>query len=234
MITFYLCFLAGGAVLPLLNFILGTLTDGADSELDMDVNPDVSLDTFLDLDADVNIDPGMDLDTDVDIQTGMDMNPSMGAELDGASGLSEVGSAFAIGFLPTSLMSLSTLALIFGAVGAVMTLTDKGRIITFAAAAVSGYIASVAVQTIIKTLKNIQKRNYGINETELLMYDGKVVDTILPGQLGTVSFHTLKHVHVTYPARCTDPTLKLSSGRLIKAVELKDGVFLVEPKNKYE
>ncbi len=212
MITFYLCFLAGGAVLPVLNFILGSLGGGTDADVNADISTEVDMD----------VDTGMDLDTEID--TGMDASPDLSAD---------VGS-FAIGFLPTSLMSLSALALIFGAVGAVMTLTDKGRIVTFAAAAVSGYIASVAVQTIIKTLKNIQKRNYGINENELLMYDGKVIDTILPGQLGTVSFHTLKDVHVSYPARCADPGLKLTAGRIVKATELKDGVFLVEPKNKYE
>ena len=131
-------------------------------------------------------------------------------------------------------MSLSALAITFGAVGSVMTMTGRGSILTFVVAAITGYIAAVIVQTIIKTLKKIQKRNYGINENELLMYDGKVVDTILPGQLGTVSFTTLKDVHVSYPARCADEMLKLETGRLVKALEVNNGIFTVEPKNKYE
>jgi hypothetical protein len=66
------------------------------------------------------------------------------------------------------------------------------------------------------------------------MYDGKVVDTILPGQLGTVSFTTLKNISVSYPARCVDKDLKLSTGKIVKLTELREGIAIVEPKNKYE
>lgn len=212
MVTIYLCFLAGGAVLPFLSVIIGSFGGGSD------VDADVEIDT--DLDADLDVDA--DLDTEVALGSSTD-----GPELDTGAGLS-------IGLLPTSLMSLSALAITFGAVGSVMTMQGSGNIITFVVAAVTGYIAAVIVQTIIKTLKKIQKRNYGINENELLMYDGKVVDTILPGQLGTVSFHTLKDVHVSYPARCADEMLKLETGRLVKALKVNNGIFTVEPKNKYE
>jgi hypothetical protein len=219
-LTVYLCFFAGGAVLPLLSVFMGALGGGSDT--------DVDLDTDLDLDADIGVDANIDVDTDISMDTDLDTDLSpAGAEMD-------VGSAFSIGLLPTSLMSLSALAVAFGAVGAIMTLTGRGHVITLIIAAVVGYAASVVVQTIIKTLKRIQTRNYGINENELLLYDGKVVDTILPGQLGTVSFHTLKEVHVSYPARCTDTGLRLEAGRIVRALEVQNGVCLVEPKNKYE
>ena len=191
MITMYLCFLAGGAVLPFISFLLGSLSDG--------------------IDADVNTDVNVDVDVDVDVDT-----------------------IFSIGFLPTSLMSLSALAIAFGAVGAIMSLLGKGKIITFVVAAIAGYIASVLVQTIVKTLKKAQKSSDGINENELLLYDGKIIDTILPGQLGTVSFVTLKNLLVSYPARCSDERLKLETGKIVKVQEIKDGIFIVEPKNKYE
>ncbi len=210
MVTIYLCFLAGGAVLPFLSVLFGSLSNGTD----------VDVDTDLDIDADFEVDT--DLDT--------------GSALDSAVDSPELdpGSVLSIGLLPTSLMSLSALAITFGAVGSVMTLLGRGSILTIVVAAITGYIAAVIVQTIIKTLKRIQKRNYGINENELLMYDGKVVDTILPGQLGTVSFNTLKDVHVSYPARCADGLLKLETGRLVKALEVNNGIFTVEPKNRYE
>jgi hypothetical protein len=212
MVTIYLCFLAGGAVLPFLSVLLGSLGGGSDVDADVGVDTDLELDTELDTDLDTEAVMGSAADS-LDLDTG--------------SGLS-------IGLLPTSLMSLSALAIIFGAVGSVMTMTGRGNILTFVVAAITGYIAAVMVQTIIKTLKKIQKRNYGINENELLMYDGKVVDTILPGQLGTVSFHTLKEVHVSYPARCANVQLRLETGRLVKALEVNNGIFTVEPKNKYE
>jgi hypothetical protein len=194
-ITLYLCFLAGGAVLPILSALFGFLGDGMDADIDAD----------LDVEVGADIDPGLEVDT-----------------------------MFSIGLLPSSLMALSALAITFGAVGAIMSIAGKGKVITFVIALIAGYIASVFIQTIVKTLKKIQKRNVGIDENELLLYDGKVVDTILPGQLGTVSFVTLQEVRVSYPAKCSDAGLKLETGKIVKAIEIKDGIFIVEPKNKYE
>jgi fructose-specific phosphotransferase system IIC component len=202
-ITIYLCFLAGGAVLPFVSFIFGSLGDGIGTDVDTDI------------DLDTDVDMGTDVDTHVDINTG-------------------VSSMFSIGLFPSSLMSLSALAITFGAVGGIMSYTGKGDIITFVVAIIAGYIASVIVQTIIKTLKKVQKNSYGIDENVLLLYDGKVVDTILPGQLGTVSFTTLENVLVSFPARCTDGSIRLETGKIVKAIEIKNGIVIVEAKNKYE
>jgi hypothetical protein len=207
-LTLYLCFLAGGAVLPFISAISGFFGDG----LDTDVNSD------LDADADIDIDT--DLDAAADIGGG-EMDP-------------DIDSIFSIGFVPTSLMSISALAITFGAVGGIMTFFEKEKIITLFAAALSGYIASVFIQTIVKSLKKLQRRSCSLNENEILMYDGKVVDTILPGQLGTVRFTTLKGMAVSYPARCTDEKRRLETGKIVKANEIKQGVVIVEPKNKYE
>lgn len=193
MLTFYLCFLAGGVVVPVISLMTGFLGDGVDTDVTTDVDMDV----------------GTDISTDT------------------------IGGT-ALGLLPTSLMSISALAITFGTVGSIMSYTGRGRVLTFIISLVAGYLASVLVQTIIKSLKKIQTRYYGINENELLLYDGKVIDTILPGQLGTVSFSTLKNVSVSYPARCNDASLKLVTGKIVKPVELKDGIVIVEPKNKYE
>lgn len=194
-------------MLPFLNFMLGFLDGGADTDVGADFDAEV------DLEAEINVDSGMGSDLDIGTDT---------------------GSVLTIGIFPTSLLSISALAITFGAVGGVMTLNDKGKIITFIIAFLSGYLVSVIVQTIIKTLKKLQTRSSGINESELLLYEGKVVDTILPGQLGTVSFTTLKDVMISYPARCSDSKIKLETGRIVKPIEFKDGIFLVEPKNKYE
>ena len=203
----YLCFLAGGAVLPFVSVLSGFFSDG----IDTDVNAD------MDIDAGTDIDVGTDVDAGTGIEVGTDID-----------------TMFSIGLLPSSLMSLSALAITFGAVGAVLSFTGKEIILTFVVAVIAGYIASVVVQTIIKSLKKVQKRNYGINENELMLYDGKVVDTILPGQLGSVSFTTLKSIRVNFPARCSDEKSKIETGKIVKVNELKDGVVIVELKNKYE
>jgi hypothetical protein len=222
--------LAGGAVLPFLSVILGSLGGGSDTDLDISADTDIDIDAMLDTGPDITADTSIDADTG-GIAAGDELGSNFGV---GGQLSPEIGSAFTIGFLPTSLMALSALAITFGAVGSIMLLTGKEKLITFIVSVIAGYLASVIVQSIIKTLKNIQKRNYGINENELLMYEGKVIDTILPGQLGTVSFTTLKDVHVSYPARCVEGSCKLTPGRIVKVLEIKNGVVTVEPKNKYE
>ena len=52
--------------------------------------------------------------------------------------------------------------------------------------------------------------------------------------MGTVSFLTLEKILVSYPAKCVDKNLKLETGIIVQAKEFKDGIFIVEPKNKYE
>lgn len=208
---FYLCFLAGGSVLPIISFVLGALDGGMDTDIHTDVHT------------------GTDLDLHSDISTGSDINfhsdVNAGADID---------SAFSLGLIPTSLMSLSALAITFGTVGGIMSYKRNGTVITFVAAMIAGYLAAVIVQTIVKSLKKVQKRNYGTGEYELLLYDGKIVDTILPGKLGSVSFLTLKNERISYPAKCVNENMKLATGKIVKAIEIKNGIFIVEAKNKYE
>ncbi len=207
----YLCFLAGGVVLPFLSFAFGFLSDGIGA----------------DVDADINTDFGTDIGTDI----GMDASPDV---VDVPQVTIESGSMISVGLLPTSFHALSAFAIIFGAVGAVMTLKSIPTIITLPVGLVSGYLVAVLAQTILQTLKKIQTRNYAVDENELLLYEGVVVDTILPGQLGTVSFLTLEEIRVSYPAICSDETLKLETGKQVKVIEKREGVFIVEPKHKYE
>ncbi len=209
MLTVYLCFFAGGLVLPFVSFLTGFLSDGMDTDTGMDADSDI----------DVSHDVSVDTATAADAGTNM----TVGTE-----------SLFSIGLLPTSLLSISALAIFFGATGALMTFAHRGKLLTFLLAVIFGYLACVVVQTMIKSLKKVQRGNSGIDENELLLYDGKIVDTVLPGQLGSVSFITLKNQRVSYPARCGDDSLTLKSGRIVRAKEFRDGVFIVEPKNKYE
>ncbi len=248
MLTVYLCFLAGGAVLPLISFAFGFLGNGADADAGVDFDtPDVSVDAGIDVGFDTGIDTGIDagfdtgIDAGLDAGTGADIDPVFQADLDPGMALGTagdpgqgIGDMIAIGLLPTSSMALSALAVVFGAIGSILTYKGTGNIITFIAAIVFGYVAAVIVQSLIKTLKRIQVDNTGVDEKELLLYEGTVVDTILPGQLGTVSFVTLKNIRVSYPAKCADEQLRLPTGRTVKVLEIKNGIFIVEPKNKYE
>lgn len=241
MVTLYLCFLAGGAVLPVISFFLGSFGDSGDVDTDVDIDTDIDInpDIDMDIDTDIDLDTEVDLDADIGIHPDADVNADIhtGTDFHAGSDINigtDTGSVISIGLFPTSLMSLSALAITFGAVGAVISLTWKSGVLTFIIALIAGYLSSVVVQSIIKTLKKVQKRNYGLDENELLLYDGKIVDTILPGQMGTVSFTTLQSQVVSYPAKAADVKLRLATGRIVKVVELKNGIIIVEPKNKYE
>ena len=226
MLTIYLCFLAGGAVLPFLSFAMGFLANGPDADFEADFDADTELDLDAgSFDADAEFDSDIDMDLGTEVQTAANAGPMLEAGTQ---------SMISIGFIPTSLFAISALAITFGGVGSIMTLSAQGKIITLVMSLIVGYLVSVLVQTILKSLKRIQSINSGINENELMLYDGKVIDTILPGQMGTVSFVTLKDVLVSYPARCDDKNVKLETGRIVKVKEIKNGVFIVEPKNKYE
>lgn len=231
MMTVYLCFLAGGAVLPLISFVFGFLGHGTDvdSGMDFDAAPDLHMD----------IPPSMDVDVSMDADTGFgtaghsDLDLSTAAGIDGDPGQG-IHSMLALGLLPASSMALSTLAIVLGMIGSIMTYKGVAGIITLPVAIAAGYVAAVIVQSFIKTLRRIQVDNTGIDEKELILYDGTVVDTILPGQLGTVSFLTLKNIRVSYPAKCVDEEIRLPAGRVVRVVEKRNGIFIVEPKNKYE
>jgi hypothetical protein len=221
MVTFYLCFLAGGAVLPFISFAFGFLGNGSD----------VDTASEFDASADVNMDADLDGTLDSVMNTNISTSTADGIEGDPVQGTHSI---LAIGLLPTSAMALSTLAIVFGAVGSIMTYKGVTGIITLIVSALTGYAAAVIVQSFIRTLKKIQVNNTGVDEQELLLYEGTVVETILPGQLGTVSFLTLKNIRVSYPARCADEELRLSTGRVVRVIEKQNGIFIVEPKNKYE
>jgi hypothetical protein len=238
MLTIYLCFLAGGAVLPFVSFIMGSLS----GDMDTDLNHDIDMDTDFNTDMDCSIDTSGSMDTDYSFDTDHSFDA-----IDTPAGTHPVthghfesnmdtgtDSILSIALIPTSLLAISALAITFGAIGAIMTLGNHGRILTFVVAIIIGYLVSVFMQTIIKTLKKVQTRNTGVNEKELLLYDGKIIDTILPGQMGTVSFVTIDKILVSYPAICENKDLKLVTGKIVKVKEYKNGIFIVEPKNKYE
>lgn len=226
MLTLYICFLAGGAVLPITSFLFGLINNFLDADVDVDADVDA---------VDVDVNTGPDLDAELDTVSELEADSNIDTDIDsGANVVGAANSALSIALFPSSLMSISTLAIVFGAIGSIMTMKGKGALITLIIAAVSGYLASITVQSILKTLRRIQTRNGTINENELMLYDGKVVDTILPGQTGSVSFVSLSNIRVTYPAKCADESLRLAAGRTVRVKEIKNGIVIVEPKNKYE
>ena len=226
MLTLYICFLAGGAVLPITSFLFGLINNFLDADVDVDADVDA---------VDVDVNTGPDLDAELDTVSELEADSDIDTDIDsGANVVGAANSALSIALFPSSLMSISTLAIVFGAIGSIMTMKGKGALITLIIAAVSGYLVSITVQSILKTLRRIQTRNGTINENELMLYDGKVVDTILPGQTGSVSFVSLSNIRVTYPAKCADESLRLAAGRTVRVKEIKNGIVIVEPKNKYE
>lgn len=169
MLTLYICFLAGGAVLPITSFLFGLINNFLDADVDVDADVDA---------VDVDVNTGPDLDAELDTVSELEADSDIDTDIDsGANVVGAANSALSIALFPSSLMSISTLAIVFGAIGSIMTMKGKGALITLIIAAVSGYLVSITVQSILKTLRRIQTRNGTINENELMLYDGKVVDS---------------------------------------------------------
>ncbi len=111
-----------------------------------------------------------------------------------------------ISFLPLSIHSLCAGLLIFGTIGKTMFRGDN-LILTNVIGIGCGYLAAVILQTLIRRLKKVEHGTYSTEH--MTMFDAKVVNTIVPGGFGSISITTPDGNTRTYPAKCTDSTVRI-------------------------
>lgn len=128
-----------------------------------------------------------------------------------------------LNFLPISGVSICTGLIAFGGLGLLFD-----HIIL---AVVIGYGAAMAVQTVIRRLKRVE--NEAMNREELYLCDGKIINTVLPGGLGTVEFDNIKGIATTFVCRNTDPSRELKQNTIVKLVEFDGEVAVVRPKDDF-
>lgn len=128
-----------------------------------------------------------------------------------------------LAFLPISGVSLCTGLITFGGLG---LLFYNPWI-----AGVSAYIAAMIVQTIIRRLKKVDHE--AMNRDELFLCDGKIINTVLPGGLGTVEFDNIKGSSTTFACRAMSKEEMLKQNTVVELVDFEEEIALVRRKDTF-
>lgn len=139
---------------------------------------------------------------------------------------------FDICFLPFSVQSICAGLLVFGAAGKVLEGGVLATAAVIAIAVVFGYVVAVLVQTLIRRLKRVENTTYSTDE--LLLYDAKVVNTIVKGGFGSISITTNDGITTNYPAKAEDPDIVIRQNSLVNVVEFQNNVAIVAEKDLLE
>jgi membrane protein implicated in regulation of membrane protease activity len=139
---------------------------------------------------------------------------------------------FDICFLPFSVQSICAGLLVFGAAGKVLEGGALKNIAVVGIAVALGYVVAVLVQTLIRKLKKVENTTYSTDE--LLLYDAKVVNTIIKGGFGSVSVTTTDGITSTYPAKADDPNISIRQDSIVHIVEFQGNVAIVQEKDLLE
>ena len=128
-----------------------------------------------------------------------------------------------LNFLPISGVSICTGLITFGGMGLLFN--------SLIPAIVIGYAAAMAVQMVIRRLKRVE--NEAMNREELYLCDGKIINTVLAGGLGTVEFDNIKGIATTFVCRSTDASEVLKQNTVVKLVEFDGEIAVGRPKDEF-
>ncbi len=156
--------------------------------------------------------------------------------LDGLNGLDldfdiDIG-GFDVCFLPFSVQSICAGLLVFGAAGKVLEGGALTAVTVVIIAVAMGYLVAVVVQTLIKRLKDVENTTYSTDQ--LLLYDAKVVNTIVKGGFGSISITTNDGITSTYPAKAQNPETVIRQDSVVSILEFQDNVAIVMEKDLLE
>lgn len=84
---------------------------------------------------------------------------------------------------------------------------------------------------VIRRLKRVE--NEAMNREELYLCDGKIINTVLAGGLGTVEFDNIKGIATTFVCRSTDASEVLKQNTVVKLVEFDGEIAVVCPKDEF-
>lgn len=133
-----------------------------------------------------------------------------------------------VSFLPFSIHSICTGILIYGTIGKLI-FNGSNIILSNVIAGICGYVSAVAIQTLIQKLKKVEHRTYSVDE--LLLYDGKVVNTIIPGGFGSISVTTFDGITSTYPAKADGNKIEIKSGTVVEIICFNKNIAIVREKD---
>lgn len=164
------------------------------------------------------------------------LEDALGGLLDGldvGSDLSlEIGDT-CVSLLPFSVHSISAALLGFGAVGQLVYRGDN-LVFTNIIAVFSGYVLAVLIQTLIQKLKSTEHSTYSTEQ--LLLFEAKVVNTIVEGGFGSICIRTPDGVSRTYPAKAENRSLRIKAETQVRILRFEKDVAIVDellPVSKY-
>lgn len=140
-----------------------------------------------------------------------------------------------ISILPVSMQSICAGLLIYGTIGKMIYNGENGLLVNVIGIA-GGYLVAIVVQTFIRRLKKVEHTTH--SKEQLLLYDGKVVNTILMGGFGSVSVTTLDGITGIYPAKAENKEEIIKQGTIVSIVRFENNTMIVKEKDelmkKYE
>ena len=139
----------------------------------------------------------------------------------------EIGDA-SICLIPISIQSICAGILIFGGSGKLIY-NGHNLLIANVIAVGGGYLAAVAIQTLIKRLKKAEHTTY--SQEQLLLFDAKVINTIITGGYGSISIKTYDGIASTYPAKALNPKEEIRQDTIVSIVRFERNTAIVKLKD---
>ncbi|WP_066720020.1 hypothetical protein [Clostridium sp. Marseille-P299] len=137
-------------------------------------------------------------------------------------------------FLPFSIQSICGGLLIYGTVGKLFYNGHNAVIVNIIAVGL-GYLIAVILQTMIHKLKKVE--NTTISMEQLLLYDAKVINTIVANGYGSISVTTLDGITSSYPAKAEEKDVSIKQDSIVSIVRFEKNIAIVREKDlikKYE
>lgn len=129
--------------------------------------------------------------------------------------------------LPLSINSICTGLLIYGLLGTFLYRGDNLWAVNLVGIGFA-YLAAVVVQTMIRKLRKVEHTTY--SKEQLLLFDAKVINTIIEGGFGAISVSTYDGITTNYPAKAENPKQKIPQNTIVTIVEFQENLAIVKPK----
>lgn len=133
--------------------------------------------------------------------------------------------------LPFSLQCLSAGAVVFGGAGLI---AYDGTNLLFAnvLAGGLGYLVAVLIQTLVHKLKHVENTTYA--KEELVLFDAKVINSIVKGGFGSISVTTYDGITTKYPAKALHEEDYIKQDTIVKIDHFDKNVAYVRVKEPYD
>ncbi|SET53237.1 hypothetical protein [[Clostridium] polysaccharolyticum] len=129
--------------------------------------------------------------------------------------------------LPFSLQCLSAGAVVFGGIGLIIY-NGTNLILANVIAGGAGYVIAVLFQTLIHKLKKIENTTYA--KEDLILFDAKVINSIVKGGYGSVSITTYDGITTKYPAKAMDKTAYIKQDTIVQIDHFENNIAYVRVK----